>query len=222
MMEERHYVVSGYKADELRQGQPASSFARHAWGVRIASTRGEALSGQESFFTGLFPRASYFTSHEDMLVVYYDRPEPELENAMRLYEEDFYNELSVFLLPRVKTVHAEAMRDLVGLYLEAFGDTPGVYTLREVANRFRLDGKDEALARLARLSFLSFADPVGMKDALLAMADCDLNASKAAASCYLHRNTLMNRLDQIEEALLLSPRRFRDEEALCLLTGRLS
>lgn len=48
------------------------------------------------------------------------------------------------------------------------------------------------------------------RNVIMAMADENLRVSKAANSLYLHRNTVVYHLDQIQEITGLDPRKFYD------------
>lgn len=48
------------------------------------------------------------------------------------------------------------------------------------------------------------------RNVIMAMADENLCASKAANSLYLHRNTVVYHLDQIQKITGLDPRKFYD------------
>ncbi len=47
-------------------------------------------------------------------------------------------------------------------------------------------------------------------DVLQAMADCDLNVSKAASLLYMHRNTLLYKIDKLVELRQFDLRKFND------------
>lgn len=55
------------------------------------------------------------------------------------------------------------------------------------------------------------------RDIILAMAECDLNVSKAANVLYMHRNTLLYKLDRLQELKQFDLRKFYDEYLLVKL-----
>ncbi len=55
------------------------------------------------------------------------------------------------------------------------------------------------------------------RDIISAMAECDLNVSKAAQVLYMHRNTLLYKLDRLQELKQFDLRKFYDEYLLVKL-----
>ena len=48
------------------------------------------------------------------------------------------------------------------------------------------------------------------KKTILVLAESDMSATRAAEKLYLHRNTLIYRIDRIQKKTGLNPRRFYD------------
>ncbi len=55
------------------------------------------------------------------------------------------------------------------------------------------------------------------RDIIIAMAECDLNVSKAANALYMHRNTLLYKLDRLQDLKQIDLRTFYDEYLLVKL-----
>ena len=105
----------------------------------------------------------------------------------------------------------------------AYTGTSNVYSYREfVLLKMLEDWPDNKLAAyLSELTDENFRD-VLESDELLETAEeflnCNLNVSEAARKLYLHRNTMIYRLDKIQRATGLNIRSFSDAVSFRILT----
>jgi DNA-binding PucR family transcriptional regulator len=92
----------------------------------------------------------------------------------------------------------------------------GFHTFPEVIAEAALKARGALFSSFKRFLFHVVNDE--LLRTVLSFLDADLNQSKAAKALYMHRNTLLYRIDQFAQLTGIDPRRFEGAFALKLLT----
>lgn len=131
--------------------------------------------------------------------------------------ESLYQRMTEELLIRSKAFSAPHMEAFV-----RFGASEvlkslsfGYHPLSELASEAVLKGHGPFVKGLKN-AILSHAGDELLRT-VLSFIDADLNQSKAAKDLYMHRNTLLYRIDQFTQTTGIDPRRFEGAFALKLL-----
>lgn len=92
----------------------------------------------------------------------------------------------------------------------------GFHSFPEVIAQTALNDRGALFASFKRFLLEAVSDE--LMRTVLSFLDADLNQSKAAKAMYMHRNTLLYRIDQFTQLTGIDPRRFEGAFAVKLLT----
>ncbi len=105
----------------------------------------------------------------------------------------------------LSTYHGCNDERLLGFILPTFLDAEyGHYDLKSLLKNAKLIGESAEL-----LDYLLEGTGVS-REVLIAMAEYDLNVSKAASALYMHRNTLLYKIDRLNELKSFDLKKFYD------------
>lgn len=151
--------------------------------------------------------ASEVTSR--LLKLRYDHDEIDMDSFREFHMSELYKDITAF-------THRSSVKFPDETFYGFFGELdPGVYHVSDVIREVILRNKNELKSHLRNHYYSLVGHDV--IDTALGFIDADLNASKAAKTMYMHRNTLAYRLDRFADKTDIDIRSFRGAEAVHLL-----
>lgn len=90
-------------------------------------------------------------------------------------------------------------------------------SLQKVIGALTRSQRDEFLEGLELKNFVKIFEDRDMMNTLNCLFENDLNVSRASRALYMHRNTLIYRLNKINEITGLDPRAFSDAVTFIIL-----
>ncbi len=208
--------------------------ACYALAIRVPKMLKETLSIIEQYGGNSLDTAVQMSGDECVLVKYVDERENEYQSSVDYAEflaqslkEELGLSVTIGVGPTVRDVkdvansYARAIATLG--YAETFGENGGVYSYREFILVKMLEDVSESklseyLSDLTDDNFREILEDEEMLSTAEEFLRSNLNVSETSRNLYMHRNTLLYRLDKIEKATGLNIRTFSDAVSFRVLT----
>ena len=204
-------LYQGYKKDSVKESQSLTSLSRYVWSLIIT---GHHLESHLDFFKDMLGHIGYILEENTLYIFYFESYLDNIEDTLKLYSEDQFEDVTIDILPKIKSSKVQDIESLKELYRKIHNEQ-SVYSLRELAlGLIKNDNGDIKVA--ADIIFDSLGGIGEVSNIIVSMAECNLNVSKASDMCYLHRNTMNNKIEAMKQALYLTPQSFKDEMSLIL------
>ena len=208
--------------------------ACYALAIRVKKMLKETLGVIEQYGGNSLDTAVQMSEDECVLVKYVDERENEYQSSVDYAEflaqslkEELGLNVTIGVGPTVRDVkdvadsYARAIATLG--YAESFGEEGGVYSYREFILVKMLEDVSESklaeyLSDLTDDNFREILEDEEMLSTAEEFLRSNLNVSETSRNLYMHRNTLLYRLDKIEKATGLNIRTFSDAVSFRVLT----
>ncbi len=208
--------------------------ACYALAIRVPKMLKETISIIEQYVGNSLDTVVRMGEDECVLVKYVDKKENEYQSSVDYAEflaQSIQEELGINVtigvgptVREIKEVAHSYIRAISTLrYAEALSVEGGVYSYREfILVKMLEDISDnklsEYLSDLTDESFREILDNEEMRSTAEEFLRSNLNVSETSRNLYMHRNTLLYRLDKIEKATGLNIRAFSDAVSFRVLT----
>jgi len=150
----------------------------------------------------------------DFLVFYFDDIEIEIKDLFSSISDDFGMNLKVFASGKMNHECPKNFSILYNAYKKHLYNKPYSYvsTSELILEIIKTDMK--SLKEIKPVVLNKINDDSQMEKIILAMFDNNLNVTKTANDVYMHRNTIINKLDFIKSETNLNIQSFKD--ATCM------
>ncbi len=208
--------------------------ACYALAIRVPKMSDEVIALIEQYVGNSMDTVVSMSKDECVLVKYVDKRENEYQSSVdyaeflsQLLREELGISVTIGVGPTVRDIKEAAhsyMRAVTTLrYAETFSFASGVYSYREfILVKMLEDISDSKLAEyLSDLTDDNFREILENEEMLSTAEEflrSNLNVSETSRNLYMHRNTLLYRLDKIEKATGLNIRVFSDAVSFRVLT----
>ncbi|HEY8395748.1 MAG TPA: helix-turn-helix domain-containing protein [Bacilli bacterium] len=166
------------------------------------------------FLKDLFPDAFSMKEGDDYFLFYFHEPEISLKDLFASIGDDFSVSLKVYVSGRINTKHPEHFRILYQAYKEFLESAPYQYMTNAelIIEIIKNDFKRLKNIKPAVLNRIS--EDTQMEKLILSMFENDLNVKRTAESIFMHRNTVIYKLEYIKQETGLNLQKFTD--AACI------
>ncbi len=164
------------------------------------------------------------TNHLDILtikkhvVVFYDSTDDfRLSNILNTINDDFSVSLKFFESSPLRASHPHDFMKIMDAYLQYSFDHPRQYTITQDLIFDIVHREYDALKSIRNAILKELDKDSHLESIIQGMFKNNLNISQTAHDVYMHRNTVMNKIDHIYELTGFSIQNFYDAMALYLL-----
>jgi len=163
-----------------------------------------------TFFEELFIDVIFIEYENKYYMFYFDQFDFDIESIISSLMDDFSIKFKVYASAKIKPENKDFFFITNDLYNKYIANKSRYYlTNLDLVTEIILHNiNDLKLIRPIILNDL-FEDPQ-MEILIRAMFDCDLNVTKTASNIYMHRNTVIKRLEQIKNTTGLNIQKFND------------
>lgn len=206
----------------------------YALAIRVPKMLAETVGVIEQYGGNSLDTVVQMSEDECVLVKYIDDKENEYQSSVDYAEflaqslkEELGLHVTIGVGPTVRDIkdvaHSYARAVMTLGYAESFGDSEGVYSYREfILVKMLSDLSENKLAEyLSDLTDENFREILENEEMISTAEEflrSNLNVSETSRNLYMHRNTLLYRLDKIEKATGLNIRTFSDAVSFRVLT----
>lgn len=148
--------------------------------------------------------------NEFITVVFENLLESSLEELSQVIVEEFFIEIRIFESIRFNTIHdlEKNLKKVKKMLKSIIFDLQETYLNEIDLLYFEISKPIDLVCKKNILR--KYYDDVDMKNILKVFFECNQNTSEASKRLYMHRNTLIQKLDKFYEETGFNPRRFKD------------
>lgn len=167
-----------------------------------------------AFLKELFPDACFFQKGKDHFLFYFQDPDFNLKELFGSISDDFSVALRVYVSGKVSAKKPEHFRILYGAYKEFLENSPHQYMTNAELIGEVIKSDFPRLKEIRAAVLNRIAEDAQTEKLILAMFENDLNVKRTAEAAFMHRNTVIRKLEWIKQETGLNLQRFSD--AACL------
>ncbi len=157
---------------------------------------------------------------EGLTIIYYTNfNDVSIENMLPTMTEDFGFVMKVFQSHHISTSKFSYVQRLVSIYKKYSLDKARQFTNIRFLTFDSLEN-EEAFHQLKEIILSKVLEDSKLEDIIMNMFDSNLNVCKTANAVYMHRNTIHNKLDVIEQETGLDMQNFYDAVVMYILLKR--
>ena len=166
----------------------------------------------EDFFQGLLKDMLIYHIDDKFIVFYNSKERIEINNFVDMFNEDTGIKSLFFEGFLIKPTNKEKFLEFLDTLLEKFEFSSSYSKISDYI--FMINGDKEKIKDIKAILLNKYLLDNEFYNLVKALFKNNLNVSKAANSLYMHRNTLINRLNNFENETTLSISNFNDAVAL--------
>lgn len=162
------------------------------------------------FLEELLIEVVFLQYNNEILVFYFEEMDVEIKDIIQSISDDFSTKLKVFGSGKVSATSADNFKTLYKYYQKFLLSKP--YNYASVADLILEIIKNDikALENIKPIVLNKVHDDSQMERLIWAMFENNLNVTKTATAVYMHRNTIINKLEYLKRETGLNLQNFMD------------
>lgn len=163
-----------------------------------------------SFFEEMFVEVIFIEYENKYIMFYFREIEYEVEDIISSIIDDFAIKLKIYSSSKMDVNNSDNFFTVFNLYNKYLNNKSKYYMTNVdlVSEIIRLNIED--IKHIKPIILNDILDDPQMEVLIQAMFNCSLNVTKTASNIYMHRNTVIKKLDQIKKETNLNIQKFLD------------
>lgn len=167
-----------------------------------------------SFFEELFIDVIFIEYDNKYFMFYFNQVEFEIENIISSLMDDLSLSIKVFSSPRIKRENKEYFFKLINLYNTYLASKSRFYmSIGDLVSEIILNNIND-LKTVKQVVLSDLLDDPPMEILIKAMIQNNLNVTQTANNIFMHRNTVIKKLEQIKNITGLNMQKFIDADVM--------
>lgn len=167
-----------------------------------------------SFFEELFLDVVFIEYDNIYFMFYFNQVEFEIENIISSLMDDLSSSIKVFSSPRIKRENKDYFFKLVRLYNTYLASKSRVYmSIGDLVSEIILNNISD-LKIVKQIVLSDLLDDPQMEILIKSMIQNNLNVTQTANNIFMHRNTVIKKIEQIKNVTGLNMQKFIDADVM--------
>lgn len=184
----------------------------HFWVIDFDEEQGQKKV--LDFLEELINDVIFLKIEDEFILFYFDDVEIEIKDILSSISDDFGINVKVFASCKIESKFPENFKTIYNFYKKYLNNKP--YTYANISDLIleiiRVNIQDLKKIRFAVLNKIN--DDSQMENLILTMFSNDLNVTQTANQVYMHRNTIINKLEYIKKETSLNLQSFKDANCM--------